>query len=436
MSRKTVLLKGTFILTATGIATRIMGFFYRIFLSRMFHAEGVGLYQLIFPVYALFFSFTAAGIQVALSRIVANRMATNRRKDALLALKSALCISVVLSLGAVLILQRYSTEIAQNLLSEDRCGVLLAVMSYSFPFAAVHSCICGYYLGLKQTKIPALSQLAEQAVRIASVWFFYQIGLHYSEEVHITIAVMGLVCGEVAAAAYSVLSLRRTLSARLGTFREYLASSGELVRLSIPLTANRVLLNILQSVEAVSIPVCLQRFGMTLSGSLSTYGVLTGMALPCILFPSAITNSVSTMLLPTVAEIQTTSDQKQMKHLVRQVILSCLTLGFACTIGFFVFGNFIGNTIFHSSEAGKFILTLAYICPFLYTNTTLISILNGLGKTTTTFFINTLGLVLRIGSVFFLIPAVGILGYLWGLLASQLAVTFLSLVTLAHAHAL
>ena len=213
---------------------------------------------------------------------------------------------------------------------------------------------------------------------------------------------------------------------------EYFRPAGELLRLSVPLTANRVLLNVLQSVEAVSIPLRLQSHGHTLSESLSIYGVLTGMALPCIMFPSAITNSVSTMLLPTVAEIQATADRGELKKLVQKVIISCFTLGIFCMLGFFILGNWIGTVIFHSPEAGKFILTMSFICPFLYTNTTLTSIINGLGKTTTSFFINTFGLLVRIGSVFFLIPMFGILGYLWGMLASQLVVTVWAMAVLAR----
>ena len=79
----------------------------------------------------------------------------------------------------------------------------------------------------------------------------------------------------------------------------------ELIKLSLPLTGNRILLNILQSIEAVSIPASLLIYGLSTSDALSTYGVLTGMALPCILFPSALTNSASTMLLPVITEAQT-----------------------------------------------------------------------------------------------------------------------------------
>ena len=71
MSQKHFLLKGTFILTVVSILTRVMGFFYRIFLSRSFPAEEIGLYQLIFPVYTLAYAATSAGIETALARLVA-----------------------------------------------------------------------------------------------------------------------------------------------------------------------------------------------------------------------------------------------------------------------------------------------------------------------------------------------------------------------------
>ena len=82
--------------------------------------------------------------------------------------------------------------------------------------------------------------------------------------------------------------------------------------------------------------------------------------------------------------------------------------------------------------AGDFIFTLAWMCPFMYTNTSLTSIINGIGKTTLSFLIQTLSLGIRISGVFFLIPAFGISGYLWGLLASQLFIFCTSLIYLRY----
>lgn len=73
MSQKKSILVGTMVLTAAGFLSRFMGFFYRIFLSRIFGEEGVGLYQLIFPIYTLGYSLTTAGIETAISRTVARK---------------------------------------------------------------------------------------------------------------------------------------------------------------------------------------------------------------------------------------------------------------------------------------------------------------------------------------------------------------------------
>lgn len=171
---------------------------------------------------------------------------------------------------------------------------------------------------------------------------------------------------------------------------------------------------------------------MSLSQSLGTYGVLTGMALPCILFPSAITNSVSTMLLPAVAEIQALDRRHELTDLIHKVTYSCIFLGSICCVSLLCFGKWIGAILFHSPAAGDYIITLAWICPFLYTNHTLISTINGIGKTTLSFCINSASLSIRIAAVFFLIPAIGIKGYLWGLLASQICVFLFCLVYLEY----
>ncbi|MGN1167688.1 MAG: oligosaccharide flippase family protein [Lachnospiraceae bacterium] len=438
MSVKRTILKGTVILTLTGFATRFMGFFYRIFLSHTFGEEGVGLYQLIFPVYALCFSLTSAGIETALARCVAKRMSVGREDEARKLLYTSLFLSVSASCIVTLFLQKYAGIISSDFLKEERCADFLIILSYAFPFASVHSCIIGYYFGLKETKIPAYSQLIEQVVRILSVYLLYLAGIKNGIQFGISIAVAGLVTGEIASSLFCLRAITRKiclynkLPKLTGGILSYTKYVKELLFLSCPLTASRVLLNILQSIEAVSIPLKLQQYGMTTYNALSTYGVLTGMALPCVLFPSAITNSVSTMLLPTVAEAQTLNRRHQMITIIKKSACYCVLLGSACCIFLLFFGQWIGYYLFTSRLAGDFIVTLAWMCPFLYTNTTLISIINGIGKTTLSFLINTAGLGIRIMSVFFLIPLFGVKGYLWGLLLSQLGTFILCLSYLAH----
>lgn len=424
MSVKHKMIRGTLILTSAGLLSRFMGFFFRIFLSHAFGEESVGLYQLVFPVYSLCFSLGTAGIQTALSRTVARKVSMGRPEDARNVLYAGLAVTVSFSLAEVIFIQQNAGMIAQRFLGDIRCTELLLIISYALPCASVHSCICGYSYGLQQTKTPAVSQLVEQTARISSVLIFFFLLRESGRTPSVSLAVAGIVIGEFASALYSARMFSGTGGNR-GYFSADLfgKSFRELIPLSLPLTANRAVVTLLQSIEAVSIPACLRAYGHGTGDTLIIYGVLTGMALPCILFPSAVTNSVGVMLMPAVAEKQASGNRTGMMHLIRRAAGSCFLLGMACCLFFLIFGTFIGNILFHSDTAGKFIVTLAWICPFLYTNSALISTINGLGKTLFTFLINTSGLAIRIASVFLVIPHFGIQGYLWGLLLSQFIVS-------------
>ena len=426
MSKNTIL-KGAFLLTLTGFITRLIGFFFRIFLSHCFGEEQMGLYQLIFPLYALCFSFSSAGIETALCRCVARKVSTGKKAEANLFLYYALGISVSISLLLLWCLRMFAAPISTYLLAERRCEDLLRVMAFALPFASIHSCICGYYLGLKNVRIPAISQLLEQAFRVGVVIFIFQYFSH-----SILVAVLGIVVGEFISAYFCLHHYfsKEESPLRLASFRKNLHLCKELVSLALPLTSTRIFTNILQSVETISIPLSLQKYGFTNTNALSTYGVLSGMALPCILFPTAITNALSTMLLPTVAEIDATKHIAKLKVLIQRVIFFGFGLGGLCGIFFFFAGPFLGSLLFQSELTGDFLRVLAWLCPFLYMNTTLISILNGLGKANQSFLINISSLTIRILGVWFGIAFWGINGYLWGLLLSQLLVSILSIIIL------
>ena len=432
MLRNHALIRGAFILTLSGAATRFIGFFYRMFLGRAFGGESVGLYQLAFPVYALCFSVCAAGVETAISRSTAAGLAARDPLRVRAAFQSGLSLSVLLSFAALFFVQGNAGFLAGQLLGDPRCAPLLCVLILALPFACVHACICGHCLGRKSTRLPALSQLLEQAGRVGSVVLLFHILDSRGIRPGIALAAGGIVAAEASAAFYCLVRMRGKGSGSRGilSFTAYKKGLGEILSTAVPLTGNRVLLNILQSVEAVSIPLKLQAAGLTAGGALTVYGALTGMALPCILFPSALTSSVSAMLLPAAAQIQASGDRRAMQEIVRNVFFSCFSLGLFFGLLMAAGGNMLGQLLFHSRMAGRLIATLAWMCPFLYTNSCLLSILNGLGKTHLTFLFNAAGLLLRIGSVFLLVPAFGIRGYLWGLLAGQGAVFALCFFTL------
>lgn len=439
MQRKNPLLIGTVILTTTGLLSRFIGFFYRIFLSKVFGAEGMGIYQLISPVLALSFSLTVSGMQTAISKYVASETTTHDYKSSFRTLWVGFLLSMALSFGCMAYIYRYSEWIAVTFLLEQRTAPLLRIIALSIPMATVHSCINGYFYGIKKTAIPALSQLTEQIMRVGSVYLIYYICSKRNITPTINFAVVGLVIGEGASMVVSVVAIlirscqifdgNRHLfsgaSSGSGLVITYRRIMNNLLQLAVPLSANRIIINILQSIEAVFIPNRLMAYGLNNADALGVYGVLTGMSLPLILFPSAITNSISVLLLPIVSEADASGNQNTVTKAILKSIRYCLILGFGCTVAFLLCGRMAGRILYNSELAGSFILTLSFICPFLYIASTLNSILNGLGKTALTFLYSILSLLVRLFFVFFAIPIWGIKGYLWGMLASQITQTLL-----------
>ena len=430
MDNKYVLLKGTLLLTGAGFITKIIGFIYRIFLSQTIGAEGMGIYQLIFPIHTLCFALSVGGIQTAISRFTAARASLQDEQGArdIFVLSGALSTAVALIVS--LILYENASWFAVHILLEERCTSLLKLMAFSIPMGTLHSCVNGYYYAKKKMSIPAASQLLEQCARVGVSYGLFLILTEQGLSITPMLAVAGLVGGELVSMIFSLLVILwdyRKAGYRLRNLRSPGKDMKEILAFSFPLTCSRLLVNVLHSIESVLIPGHLRLYGLDNGSALSIYGVLTGMALPLILFPSAITNAVSTVLLPSVAEQQAVGNHQAIRRAIFLSAKYCLILGFLSTAFFFFAGDFLGLALFKNEFAATFIKTLAFICPCLYLSGTLSGILNGLGAANQSFILNTLGLGVRIAFVFFIIPEYGIQGYLWGLIVSELLVTGLSL---------
>lgn len=436
--RNRTFIKGTLILTLTGLLSRVIGFFYRIYLSRLFGEEGMGIYQLLSPVLALSFSLCAAGIQTAISKYVAASVAKGNCKDSYRYLFTGLFLSLLLSVPCMLLLLMFSDFVAVHFLLEARTASMLRIIALSIPAGAVHSCINGYYYGIKKTMLPSSTQLIEQFMRFFCVLAADFLARRSHTVPHINAAVVGLVVGECAAMLISLLAIYfRFYREEAGAGKSSLPCSNagafgisrfhavkNLLVLAFPLTVSRIVVNLLQSVEAVAIPSRLCRYGYDSVTALSVYGVLTGMALPLLFFPNALTGSMSLLLLPMVSEADAKGNTDAVKNTTLKTIHSCLLLGAACTLFFFLSGPFLGHFLFHSELAGRYIRSLSLLCPFLYLCTTLSGILHGLGKAVSVFFVNVFSLSLRLLFVFFLIPAFGIDCYILSMVLSQLLSAF------------
>jgi len=426
--KKNPLITGTLLMTAAGVLSRIIGFFYRIFLSRTIGAEALGIYQLIGPVFSLCFALTASSIQTSISKFVGD--AIGGCKDSLCGEKKArayLILGLVLSCGLSIltgIFMYFNADlIAVRFLGEARCAPLLVLLTYSLLPCCIHACINGYYYGKKNAFVPSLCQLIEQIARVGSVWIIFQITTEKGIPLTAFHAVCGLVIGECFGLLVSMSALLREKRLPRGSYTSDSICNSTMTHaflaMVIPLTINRLSVAFSTSLENLLILQKLQLYGYTQTDALSIYGILSGMTLSIILFPCVLTNSLSVLLLPAISEARGRSNENQIRRTTQKAIRLGLLLGFAFTILFLLTGDMIGNKLFHNALAGRFICRLSWLCPLMYITSLLSSILHGLGRPKQVLFVNLLACLIRIGMIWFLVPAYGIGAYLWGLLLSQ-----------------
>ena len=416
MSRKSII-TGTLILTSANLITKCMGFFNRIFLSNTIGAEGMGLYQLILPIYALAWSITSAGFTTTISSLTAQEHIRGQNGNIGRIVKQSLTLSLGISLIISVILFWGADTIALHIVKDARTALSFRLLSFAIPFMAAGSCLRGFFLGMQETLIPAISQILEQTVRIATIYilagFFVPLGLSYA----CCAAVFGIFLGELLSCSFSLWNYihykRKHRLIRKPSMAPAAALS-MILTMALPLSASRISASLLSTVENLIIPRQLQLHGQNTAQALATFGELTGMAMPLILLPSACLMAASVSLVPEISEASAVKQDTRIHKTVSATFLFTSIIGFGAASLFAVFSKEICYIVYHRSALGQVLFPLSFLCPFIYAQTTLHGLLNGLGEQFFLFWNNIVSSLISIIVIWFFMPSYGITAFLWG----------------------
>ncbi len=140
---------------STTISKLVAGFVYRIYMSNLIGAEGMGLYQLIMPIYMLVWSISSSGFSTTISKLVAEENSKKQYGNIKRILSICIFISGFIACLLSFFVFIFSGYISNNILKNENTLLSIHIMCISFPFMAIGSCIRGYFLGMQETSIPA-----------------------------------------------------------------------------------------------------------------------------------------------------------------------------------------------------------------------------------------------------------------------------------------
>lgn len=430
---KNAIVKGALILTIANIITRVLGFVYRVYMSNLIGAEGMGLYQLIMPVYMLVWSISSSGFSTTISKLVAEENSKKEYGNIKQILVQSIITSTIIACILSVLIFIFSDYIALNIFKDSRILLSLHIMCVSFPFMASGSCIRGYFLGLQDTSVPAISQVLEQIVRMVTIYFlssiFIPMGLIYA----CAVAMVGMCIGEIFSFLYVYVMYKLNnkkqiikMNAKTNKIKCYFT----IIAMALPLTANRMTGSLLSTIENILIPQKLVEYGHNSIDAMSIYGQLSGMSMPLVMFPASLLTALSVSIVPAISEAIALKNISLIKETISKTFLFTAIIGLGTAGIFITFSNELGLTIYSQEGIGSQLFSIGFLCPFLYCHVTLSGILNGLGEQMLIFKNSLISSAINICFIYFLIPIYNINAFIIGWLLSLLTINSISLIRL------
>ena len=321
--------KGAIFLTALSAVSQVLGFFYRVVLSRLVGAEVMGLYQLVMPVYSVIMSLTAVGLTSACSNLTSQHLALGSRRAADQTVRTCLRLFFLLLLpvGTAVILG--SDAISVYLLGDARTQLGLVLLVPCIALTGVENIHKHFFYGSGVVRPPAVVELLEQFVRTAAVIALLLLFLPQYPERVVGLIVAGMVICEVFSSCTLVALYRRrmgrsTLAGREETGR---VRRRRIFSIALPVGLNALLGNLMGAANSALIPQKLVEGGLDRSAAVSQFGVVCGMTMPMLSLPIVFLGALNLVLVPRLSRACALNRPGEVRRLASQAISAVAQIG-------------------------------------------------------------------------------------------------------------
>ena len=355
-------MRGVAVLTITGVLSQLVGFVYRIGLTRLAGAEILGLYQLILPVYSVLLSLTSVGLTTAVSNLSAWYQALGNQRAIYQVRGQAVKLFFLLALMPCSLLLLFSDGASVYLLGDARTQLGLILLVPCLLLTGTENLQKHYFYGTGRVYPAAITELAEQVLRsllvLALLW---RLAPDTAEKAVGTI-VLGMALCEVVSALTQTVLFRVYLGPPAGLSGEKLtpkALRGKIGRIALPLGFAALLGNLISSANAVLIPRLLVQGGMDQGEAVSAYGVTFGMTLPMLLLPTAFLSALGLVLTPKLSQYSALGQKEAIRRQVKRSVGAANLILIPALALLAVLGSAIGQSLYRDERVGDHLPLLA-----------------------------------------------------------------------------
>ena len=349
-------------LTVFSVASQLLGFAYRVGLSRLVGAEVMGLYQLVMPVYSVLMSITAVGLTAAVSNLSSRYLALDNSRAVGQTLKTCLRLFACVMVPVAVVTTALYDPISVYLLGDARTQLGLVLLLPCVALTGIENFHKHFFYGTGQVRPPALVELLEQFIRAGAVLGLLLLFLPQNPERTVGLIVTGMITCEVFSSITLVILYRRRMKrmGRSGAGEQPGRLYRRVAAIALPVGATALLGNLMSAVNAALIPQRLVAGGMEPGEAMSAFGVLCGMTMPMLSLPTVFLGALNLVMVPRVARSCALGRMDQARRGILRALEVVALLILPCMALVTVVGPDLGGMLFGEPEAGRYMVPLAF----------------------------------------------------------------------------
>ena len=410
------------LLTAVALMIRYVGVNFNVYLSERIGAVAMGIFTLVSGVYGFALTIATSGLSLATTKLVSESLGRASRsgsyalrKTVRAIMKRSLCFSLCISTATAIALYSLAPCLGEHALRDVRTVSSLRILAASLPAIAVSSSLGGYFSALRRVYKNAIVQILCQALRIYFSVILLSLFFAKDMESACIAIVLGIMLSEVVAALfhfalYLLDKEHSSVGEEIGITDTALPK--KLLPITVPVALSAYMRSALITVEHLLIPWGLEQSGASRDISLAAYGTVHSLVFPLILFPSAISASFAGLLVPEISESNAASESNRIERITSRVLKSAIIYSVGVAGIMTCFSLELGDIFIGNKDSALYIAMLAPLIPIMYLDTSVDSILKGLGHQLYSMIVNIADATLSVILVWILLPRFGIMGYI------------------------
>lgn len=343
--------KAVFTLTFFAFIDRLLGFVFKIFLSRELGAANLGIYQVALSIFFVLLTLTTSGVPLIISKLTAKYKAEGNKKSqgAIVSSGLIICITVSLAIGAVLLI---FADFFSNIFASPISMTLILLLLPAFIFSGVYASFRGNLWGHERYVAVSLLEILEQVVRMAVCFVLFYFGFN---KLKMTALSLSVACG---VSALACVICYFCYKGRLSSPKGHIIP---LIKSSTPITMVRACGSVVNSLIAIAVPFLLMSSGLTKIEALSEFGISIGMALPLLYMPITVVGSLAYVMIPTLSSAAAQNNTASVKSQVEKAINFSIIISALFVPAFMALGSYVGEFVYASAASGEFLAYSAWL---------------------------------------------------------------------------